>query len=188
MDVSKLPKLSQSDVPPPALVEPEGQRPIQFAPANRVAEAWISIAVGIILLLYTPQTLEYFSSKFFHTRFTPYIDPTTDPPSPVYYAIYTDGSKIYYRDSPVFWRDLVVTAFALVLIIDGCLMVRARRPVVVMAALSLTVITSVANLIYVVATYNTYGLAPVCALAVVFGVYIAISQWSVFRMLSTTNK
>jgi hypothetical protein len=77
-----------------------------------------------------------------------------------------------------------VTIFAFVLIIDGFLMIRARRPMVVMAALCLTVIATVANLIYFVGTYNSEGLAIISALAVVFGIYIAISQWTVFRALS----
>jgi len=187
MDVSKLPKLSQSDAPPPTPVEPEGQRPIQFAPPNRVAEAWISIAVGIILLLVTPHTLGYFSSKVFHTPFAPYADPTRPYPARCDFILYDDGTKIFYRDTRDFWNDLVITAFAMVLIVDGILMVRARRPTVVLAALILTVLATLGNLIYLVATFSN-GLPIISALAVVFGVYIAISQWSVFRTLSTTNK
>jgi hypothetical protein len=75
----------------------------------------------------------------------------------------------------------------MVLIVDGILMVRARRPTVVLAALILTVLATLGNLIYLVATFSN-GLPIISALAVVFGVYIAISQWSVFRTLSTTNK
>jgi hypothetical protein len=187
MDISKLPKLSQSEPPPPSPVEPADHRPIQFAPPNRVAEVWISIAIGIILLLVTPHTLGYFSSRVFHTPFAPFADPTRPYPARCDFILYDDGTKIFYRDTRDFWNDLVITAFAMVLIVDGILMVRARRAAVVMAGLLLTILATLGDLIYLVATFSS-GVAIISALAVVFGVYIAISQWSVFRMLSTNNK
>jgi hypothetical protein len=179
MDISKLPKLSQSDAPPPVSppptpVDPTGARSIQFAPPSRVAEAWISIAIGAILLLCYPRTLEFFSSRIFHTAFN---DDFLD----------TDGSKILYRNTIFFWSDLAITAFAVVLIFDGILMVRARHHAVVLAALCLTILATLGNLIYLVMTFSS-GVPIISALAVAFGVYIAISQWSAFRLLSTASR
>ena len=146
-------------------------------------EAWISIGVGVILLLIVPTTLQYFSSKIFHTHFAPF-GPYVDPENPsalqpkVDYILYVDGSKVFYRDTLGFWSDLVVTAFALVLILDGILLVRRRSVGVLGFAFCLTVAATLGNLIYLVSTYSSSGLAWISALAVLFGGYIAISQWT----------
>jgi hypothetical protein len=53
----------------------------------------------------------------------------------------------------------------------------------VLFALVLTVATTIANLLYLVMTYGQYGLAVYSALAVAFGVYIALYQWRLYQSL-----
>ena len=134
MDMSKLPKFSQTPAPPPPEQPMMDQAnpgplsaPAQAAPAvaarpGNGPEAWISIGIGVILLLITPNTLAYFSSKIFHTKFEPFVDPTRPFPAKCDFIMYTDGTKIFYRDMTAFWSDLAVTAFALTLILDGFVM------------------------------------------------------------------
>jgi hypothetical protein len=193
MDLSKLPRLSKTDGPPPteSQIAPPARSPIPL-PAELsgtyrpgLAEAWISIGVGVILLLVFPYTLQYFSSKLFHTPFAPFGDPDKPFPAKVDYEVWMQGGntyRIYYRDTTKFWSDLVITAFALVLILDGILMVRFRKLPVVLFALCLTVAATLGNLIYLVKTYSQ-GLALTSALAVLFGGYIAMSQWSLARAM-----
>lgn len=204
MDVSKLPKLSQTPAPPPTdpvagvdgpppppaiaaamSARPEWCRkchapnapnsrfcascgaglggPTGAAPVEIGAEAWISVAVGLLLLLMNPMFIKFL---FAPKPYTPFVDPT-----------------INYADSINFWSDLVITAFALVLIVEGVAIVFARRPWVVLFAFFLTVATTIANLLYLVTTYGQYGLALYSALAVAFGVYIALYQWRLYQSL-----
>src|ERR1700744_4076682 len=66
MDLSKLPKMSQtpppadSSTPTPLVVGPI-QSPPPLAPA--MGEAWLSIAIGVILLLVFPRFLQWLSSR-----------------------------------------------------------------------------------------------------------------------------
>jgi hypothetical protein len=183
MDLSKLPKLSETPRPPPQ-PGPEAPRvpvarvePAQFGLG---AEAWISLAFGMLLLLISHNTLGYFSSKLFHTSFEPFPDPTRQYPARCDFILYMDGTKIFYRDTVTFWSDLVVTLFAITLILDGLILLRARRAGVILCALAVTTIATLANLFYLVRTISG-GLPIISILAVIFGVYIAIYQWNLYK-------
>jgi hypothetical protein len=210
MDLSKLPKLSQTPAPPPDLAtgvneapppppaiaaamssRPEWCRkchapnapnsrfcascgaglggPTGAAPVEVGAEAWISVAVGAILLLLQPRLLKFISHKLFGTFFAPYQ--------------MEDGTEVPYTAQLDFWSDLAITAFALVLIAEGIVVVFSRRPAVVLAAFLLTVAATLGNLLYLLLTFSTYGLALYSALAVAFGVYIALYQWRLYQSL-----
>ncbi|HEX3358354.1 MAG TPA: hypothetical protein VHS31_15380 [Tepidisphaeraceae bacterium] len=216
MDLSKLPKLSQtqqatpeaspsSPAPSPATTPAATSycrscglplragasfcdgcgSPTTRAPAGRAAigaEVWISVAMGILLLILAPHTLGYFSSKIFHTTFEPYPDPTRPFPAKCDFLLYDDGTKIYYRDTMEFWSDLAITAFAMTLIADGIVMALARRPLPVLCVFVLTCAATLGNLFYLVRTMNN-GFPIISALAVIFGVYLAIQQWRQFQTL-----
>jgi hypothetical protein len=191
MDMSKLPRLSQTNrddaptpitgdaastttTPPPS---PSGaadsdygarNRPLDFEPGVG-GEVWISIAVGVILLLMFRRLPQYVSHVLFGTFFAPYAMP--------------DGTEVPYTSTGDFWSDLGVTGFALVLILEGvALAVGRKRPGVVLFALVLTVLTTLYNLGYLITTINR-GLPLVSAFAVAFGVYIALYQWGLLRAM-----
>src|SRR4051794_13416461 len=116
MDLSKLPKMSQTPRPtdpagapgetavPPLATTPEFCRACgatlrpgaRFcdacgAPARSVsvgsgAEAWLSIAIGIILLVMFPTMMKYLSSRLFGSSFAPFelSDGTVVPYPKVY--------------------------------------------------------------------------------------------------------
>ncbi len=149
--------------------------------ASAGAEAWISIAIGIILLILTPNTLTFCSSKIFHTTFAPYPDPTRPFPAKCDFILYDDGSKQFYRDRPEFWSDLAITTFAAAMIVEGFTLILSRRRSAMIFALGLTVAATLLNLGYVIATTSKYGWPILSLLAVVFGVYIAIQQWTHLR-------
>jgi hypothetical protein len=188
MDMSKLPRLSQTskdDAPTPVTGPGAAPAPPQPAPAaydderdprrydprdydaGVGGEVWISIAVGLILLLVFRRLLQYISHLLFGTNFAPYLMP--------------DGTTVPYTSTPDFYSDLGVTMFALVLIVEGvALAIGRRRPGVVAAALGLTVLVTLYNLGYLIVTIGG-GLPIVSAFAVAFGVYIAMHQWSLLK-------
>jgi hypothetical protein len=176
MDMSKLPRMSQSPEPPPAQTDPATALPAYAtspcAPERppSFAEAWISIAVGLILLLMSPYTLQWLVSLI--SSYKPPFLPITDV---------TTGAEIPYTHSTFFFGHLCVFAFSLVLIIDG-LVLFTRKPALIMIALVVTAITTLMNLIYVgKAMMNGEALPIVSALAVAFGVYIATLQWKLVQ-------
>lgn len=181
MDMSKLPRMSQTPPPPP----PELQDPDPRVPATAyaydppatgtAAEAWISIAIGAILLLMSPRLFQYLlSPSSFSQRWT-FSAP--------------DGSPLTYPQTVFFWGDLALVSFALVLILDGIVMAFVRRSAVLMATFAFTILAVVMNLIYLIAMlWGGYGLQIISALAVAFGVYIAIHQWRHISLIAAFRR
>jgi hypothetical protein len=220
MDVSKLPRLSKTEVPRPSPMPAEGAAPERGAFCDRCGaglragarfcdacgtpaanstptagpgfrhddeppgaglEVWISIGLGMLLLLLAPNALKWTSAQIFHTNFAPYVDPLTNQPAD--YILMTDGTKIPYRRQTAFWSDWVITAFAMALIFEGTALFFSRRPLVVLIALAVTILATAANLVYLVATYGQ-GLALLSAVAVLFGTVIAVFEWQLLRSLA----
>ena len=167
--MSKLPRMSQTPAPPP--LEPprhEHQSPptLEYSRSSGSAEAWISIAIGVILLLAYPFTWQWLLSlvSSYKAPFLPITDVTT-------------GKEIPYPQSIFFFSHLSVFTFGVVLIVDG-LVLFTRRVGLTMAAFVLTMMATGWNLLYVLkALLGGEGLPLISALAVAFGVYIAIHQW-----------
>jgi hypothetical protein len=207
MDLSKLPRLSKTETPTDAGVAAPtaGEQPAPAAAATFCngcgaplrpgarfcdscgaptyspsyhtapdpdvgygAEAWISIAVGVILLLMQPRLIKFICHKVFGTYFAPYVD--------------ADGNEFPYTAQLDFWSDLGLTLFALVLILEGFVLAFARKRMLILIAFALTVLTTVYNLGYLVFTFNA-GIAILSAMAVAFGVYIAIYEWRLLQRL-----
>ncbi len=178
MDLSKLPRLSDSTDatpkatdsippdPPTRVFNPVPVEPLAYSPDPQkkdLLDAWVAIGVGTILLLMYPRFLQWMSSQLFHTHFDPFFDPA--------------GAEVPYPKVPEFWGDLGPTLFGVVMIVEGLALLASRRKPVIAFAFALTISATLFNLIYLITSFATYGLAIVSALAVVFGVYIAIHQW-----------
>jgi len=233
MDLSKLPKLSKTQTPPPAppvesiiplahsgapmsgFACPYCASPLRAGArfcdscgsALRVAspgtagavgmgaEAWISIGIGLLLLFLNPDLVKFASSKVLHTHFAPYADATGKPnASDSALMMKNDESgnsvvsevrpylKTNGENSPNFPNDLAITSFALALILEGIALVLSRRPIVVLFALSLTVVATLYNLLFFVSEYAHYKTIPmISALAVIFGGYMAVYQYSLLH-------
>ena len=145
-------------------------------------EAFLAIAVGLFLLLMIPGTMKYYGHRWFGINTGPFVDPFTN--QPVDYATYTDGSRKLYVDLPNYWSDTAVSAFALVLILEGIVLVFFRNRWVVLTTALLTVAVTLGNLIYVCATFSTYGIAPFSMVAVIIGVLMAAYQFHYYKELS----
>jgi hypothetical protein len=183
MDMSKLPRMSQTPPPPPPLetdppaAMPPGlqspyphERAYAAEPAPSFAEAWISIAIGAILLLFYFRPIEYLlteKSKF----------------AQKYVFSAGDGSPLTYTQTVFFWGDVAMLAFALVLILEGLLLF-TRKPALIAAAFGFTVLVVALNVLYIGGMMKGgYGLQFPSALAAAFGVYIAIFQWKLLQSL-----
>jgi hypothetical protein len=186
MDMSKLPRLSQTNkddapepitgqttAPPPPMADSyhDDARRRDVAATDYDSgvggEVWISIAVGVILLLVFRRMLQYVSHILFGTFFAPYLMP--------------DGTEVSYTSTPDFWSDLGITTFAIVLIVEGiALAIGRRRPAVVAFAFGLTVLVTLYNLGYLIMSIRG-GLPIVSAVAVAFGVYRAMYQWNLLK-------
>ena len=166
MDMSKLPKLSQSPRPTPSpqpVEELPGHTMVRAEPAG--PEAFVSIAIGLLLLLLQPGLLTYIFGG---------------NPGNVFDE---KGAPMRYIDSVFFFRDLVIAAFAVTLIAEGLIIAFTPKAPLVLFALILTLITTAANLLYFIMTFSTYGVPILSALAVIFGVYIALYEWRVYQNL-----
>jgi len=174
MDLSKLPKLSNTPKPPDSTPPnsespPPSSRQVDYGPEPTSVglEAWISIAVGAFLLLMYPRFLQWLSHRAFGTNFNPFVDAA--------------GNVVPYSQVPAFWSDLGPVLFGVVLILEGLVMAFIRRTALVAIVLTLTAIATFYNLVYLVMSYGRYGLAPISFLAVAFGFYICMYQWKYLR-------
>jgi len=172
MDLSKLPKLSETPRPPAQGDPPpaESERRDEGALPPTGGEVWISIAVGLIMLFLYPRFLQWVFSRLFGTHFNEFVTPA--------------GEVVPYPQMPEFWADLGPTLFGIALLLEGLVLLFAKKRAVLWVAFVLMVGTVAYNLVYAIASYSRYGLAMASALAVVFGVYIAMHQW---RLLTAGN-
>jgi len=187
MDLSRLPRLSQTarhaaeqqETSPDTAQQPPAHKPdaaatpLEYQRVGSRAEsagpqAWISIAIGLIIQLMSTRFWSFVSSAVFSTQFT---------------WRFTDasGGSLSYPRTVFFLGDVSMVLFGMVLILEGIVFLRARSRILLQAAFGLTCATTLLNLWFVVwMMYKGYGLQLFSALAVAFGGYIAMQQW---RML-----
>lgn len=219
MDISKLPRLSQTSAPPPAdAMEPTPAPPADAAfpvvnptpaipaatalnpawcrrchspnapnsrfcatcgagiggetgaaPVEVGAEAWISIALGALLLFLSPRLIQYITSP---STFTWTFSDET-------------GAPLAYTKSVYFWGDVALTSFAIVLILDGLVVMFGRRARIVLFAFVLTVLTTLVNAGFIAMMLaKGYALEYMAAIAVIFGGYIAAYQYRLWKSLT----
>jgi hypothetical protein len=162
-------------------------------PGGMWVEAFLSVAIGLFLLMLSPGGIKNLAATVSGREYTPYSDPN-DATKRVDYLRYQNTATgvvtdYHYRDMfDAFWSDTVVTAFALALILEGIVMAIVKnRWIILGSAMAITAVTLL-NLWYVVASYtrvspitgSTYGLAPYSVLAVIFGVVMAGYQFRLF--------
>jgi hypothetical protein len=170
-----------------------GGRRGEIAPGGMWVEAFLSIAIGVFLLLMVPRGIQNLMATLSGREFTPYVDPD-DANKRVDFLRYTNTSTgvvtdYHYRDMfDAFWSDTVVTAFALSLVLEGIVLALVKNRWVILGSAVVITAVTLLNLWYVVASYTrsspisgtTYGLAPFSVLAVIFGVVMAGYQFRMF--------
>jgi hypothetical protein len=243
MDLSKLPKLSQTPAPSPQADDPaapagggaqQGElfcrcgAPItpgtnfcsncgasyQEATGGRTyrgadgvdsggmwVEALLSIAFGVFLLLMVSRGVQYLSATLLGRPFTPYpaVEEGGPPVDFVRMSNNLTGAVTDYKYRDLldgFWSDMVVTAFALVLILDGILLAFVRKPWAILFSALLITAATMMNLWYVGASYartnpvtgQAYGLAIVSVMAVIAGIAMAGYQFRLYADLKRQGR
>ncbi|HEX2971254.1 MAG TPA: hypothetical protein VHP11_02905 [Tepidisphaeraceae bacterium] len=164
MDLSKLPRLSQTQQPaqPAGQVPPSEPTPPPAAPpAARGAEAWISLLLAIVLILFFPRIWQYFlSPSSFTWTFTD-----------------SQGSPLAYTKSAYFLVDAGIAAFAIVLLLDALTLLFSRSVILRISALLVTGLGALFNFVVFALVRNEIGNQIMPLLAGGFGVYTLIYQW-----------
>jgi hypothetical protein len=175
MDLSKLPKLSKTGETEHAECVPDTvewstfDHPVRVPPSIGLAEAWISIALGLLLLFVFPNTIRYVHSPSgFEQNY-----PVTD----------AQGNTIPYLKSIFFWTDLGVSVFAIALILEGIILAAARKVLPIVVAFCVTAIAAVFNVIVIIRAYPVIGFPVVCGVGVAVLVYMAMTQWRLITAL-----
>jgi hypothetical protein len=174
MDLSKLPKLSKTGQSRPGSEQTEPAPPppdydVRILPAVGLAEAYISIALGVLLLFIFPNTLSYIHSPTAFEQNTTSFD--------------AQGNTIHYVQSVFFWTDLGVTVFAVTLIVEGIVLAAARKIAPLMFAFCLTVLAALFNAVVIVHAYSLIPFPAVCGIGVAVLGYMALTQWRLIGIL-----
>lgn len=174
MDLSKLPKLSgdRPEVPPPPAsgLENAPYQVIPYEPKREAnpAEAWLSIAIGLIMLLLSPRIFQYLISPSTFAQKWTFND--------------GKGNLLAYTQTVYFWGDVCLTLFALSLIFEGVVLGFTRRQIWLIASILFTAMATLMNGGYVgYMMFAGYGLQMFSALAVAFGVYAVIVLWQRYQ-------
>jgi hypothetical protein len=188
MDMSKLPKFSQTP-PPPGELPPEerattsGVRVEPSPPVASGGDIWFNVIVGIIFLLMGRSFGSYLLSTVTHQPYhTGMVWPDGDARA---------GLEVAYPElegNPMM-NDSAMFVFGLAVLMDaGISVMLARqsglaRPLICLG-LALTVGATAYNL-YVAAVLQKNGVLPLISLlAVAVGGYIAFQQWNIFKLLT----
>jgi len=169
MDLSKLPRLSKTQRPATNADEPpQAERAQPVVVTESGAEAWISIAIGVIVLLMQQNLLRWIKASLF------------GGPGP---APFTDGAgRVFtYVQSDFFFHDLGLGVFGIALLMEGLIMIFARNVALVAVGLVATAAAAAWNLVTVLRFYGTYGIQLIPALAVAYGAYVGIFQLRLLR-------
>jgi hypothetical protein len=179
MDISKLPKLSktsESQSPPDPIeepIQPPAFPPITYnvvaASSIGLAEAWISIGLGILLLFIFPNTIRYFHSPADFEQNNPVTD--------------AQGNAISYPKSVFFLEDLGVTVFAAALLLEGIALVAIRKIGPLWIAFAVTVAATVFNIVVIARVYPVNGFQLINGVGVVILGYMALTQWRLISLL-----
>lgn len=170
MDLSNLPKLSDtrasSAPPPPTDASPPPPPAVSYANpydvprATGAADAWLSLAIGLVMLFAFPRAWQYFLSP---STFTwTFRD--------------VDGSPLSYPKSAFFLPDIGVTLFGIAMLVEAAA-VFSRRSWMLYLGLVVAVLATLLNVVAIIVAMNHIGFQIVNALAVAYGGYITLSLW-----------
>ena len=152
---------------------PAGPRAVSAQPVSAdvsgTMEGWLSIGIGVVLILISPRIWGYLFTGSTSWTFSD-----------------ADGSPLPYSQTVYFWGDIALALFSVVLIVEGLILAFARKAPFVAFAFGLTVLAIALNAGYIVYMMTKgYGFQFISGLATVFGVYIAVQQWALLQSLRT---
>ena len=121
---------------------------------------------------------------FFLKRFLEYyLSPTTFQ-SAGWSFLNKDGAPLTYAHTGFYWSDLAGVAFAIALILEGVITIFLRGSKVMIGVLVVTVAALLLNCYSVTKVVQIHGgsnVQIINLLAIAFGVYIGMYQWATYR-------
>ena len=190
MDLSKLPKLSQSPPPPdndasdpqPANASTQAPRHVDYHPYREpgiAAEVWISAIIGLIFLLMGWNFARYMGSVVTGQPFHTGVNWTEGPKA---------GSEVAYTELEglVFWNDSAMFFFGVALLAEAVVILAVAKGSRFQRALAgigffLAFISTAYNVLVAGIFFNAGILPIISLLAVAFGGYMAMYLWRLFQ-------
>jgi cytochrome c oxidase subunit IV len=194
MDLSKLPKLSntKSQVPaenptPPQPAQPEvvNYQPYANRPPSIGGDIWFSVVIGILLMFMGGTFARFAIAKITHRPFhTNYTWPDDDPKG-------RGGQEVDYFDLQGFtaWSDMGVFLFGVTLIFEAAAKAfivmnpGAMSRYVLMLAIVLTLLAVILNIIAAMKMYSVDIIPLLSGLAIAFGGWILFDEWATLQRM-----
>jgi hypothetical protein len=182
MDISKLPKFSDSPPPPPN-DQPQPAEVIPPKPnpqAGVGADVWVSLIVGLLMIYMGLNFGKFLAAKLGGQPYHTNVNWTEGLQA---------GTEVGYFDLQGFaaWSDMGVFLFGLVLLLEaGAKAILAIRPgaasrLILIAAIGLTLATVLLNLFVCVRLMSVQITPIISGLAVAFGGWILVDEWRMLK-------
>jgi hypothetical protein len=191
MDLSKLPRLSETDkhagAPPPTQPAPASQsyeaRPARPRGAGIGAQVWLSLIIGAILMMVGQNFAKYCIAKATGREYHTNVTWTSGPKA---------GQEVQYFELSGYtaWTDTGIFLFGLAMVLEAALLAIIFSPMggkrlLAGVALGVTVLATVLNL-WVSIMLLGAGIIPLMSgLAVAFGGYMAMYEWQLLQSLGS---
>jgi len=193
MDVSKLPRLSETKPPEVAPPQSGASHPPTSTPTPPVdyrgypsaagdramvgAEIWFGVIVGLILVLYTGQFGKYLVAKATGHEYHTNVTWTTGP---------NEGQEVPYPqlEGATFYSDSSIFFFGLSVLIGSLAQLAGiflRKRGFAWFSLIFTLFATIYCLVAAVIIYNTGILPLVTLLCVAFGGFAVVYEWTALR-------
>jgi hypothetical protein len=200
MDLSKLPKLSDTksqtpaeDTPQPVadqIPAPPGYQPMAYRPQGIGGEIWISLIIGILLAYMGRDFARFVSTRFTHETFhTNFTWPDDDPNGRA-------GQEVAYFDlqNCQAWSDMGIFLFGLILLFEAAaktfIVIKPGNVsrAVLMLAILLTLLGVVLNVIACLKMFSVQITPLLSGLAVAFGGWILFDEWITLQRMTPVPK
>jgi len=189
MDLSKLPKLSETPKPPPAEPTPQPNPPpddradIAYVDAGAGGMVWVSLILGALCIMLGRRFPSYLmarlSGREFHTQSTWSMGPRA-------------GQEVEYWElsGSAAWTDASLFLFGLALILEALALwaISSKiggKKIVLAISLFVVVIATVFNLYTAARVMGDNAIQLMSGIAAAMGGYMAIYQWKLLRVLNT---
>jgi hypothetical protein len=189
MDLSKLPKMSQTPAPPPGEPTPQAEPPrddradIAHVDAGVGGMVWVSVILGALCIWLGRRFPSYLMAKLSGKDFHTNTNWVSGPKS---------GQEVGYWELSglTAWTEASIFLFGLALILEALALwvISSKiggKKFFLSISLLVVVIATVFNLYTAVRVMGEGALPLMSGVAVAMGGYMAMYQWKLLRVLST---
>jgi hypothetical protein len=195
MDLSKLPRLSETDKHAPAPPEPVPPVAEQYKPApldygsadlGVSGYVWLSIILGLIFMMMGGTFARFAFAKLTGQDFHTHAVWQTGPKA---------GQEVAYFELQGYsaYTDTAVFLFGLAMVLEAGMLVLARRntpttQAFVAAATGVTAVMTLFNLLVCILLFQSGVMPFISVLAVGFGGFMTHSEWKILQHMRRTAK